>query len=80
MSHDDTGGLLEAMVSDCRPAPTQPDTPPIPGSPFDALAALHAAITGADATDDAELAGLHQQRQDQYCTAVNDAIAIGNSE
>lgn len=82
MTNDDTtatsnelGGLLEAMATEQPPMHTEPDPLPTPGSPFDAaLAVYHAAANGDDAANNAELGELHQQRQDQYRTAINDAI------
>lgn len=72
--HDDLGALLAAMATDAPPVPTAPDELPVAGSPLDAaLAALHAACQLSDADNDNQLGELHEQRQDTYRSAINDA-------
>ncbi len=72
---DGLGELIAAMVTDAPPVPTAPDEPPMPGSPLDAaLAALHAACQLSDTADDDQLRELHEQRQADYRSAINDNI------
>lgn len=71
----DLGVLIAAMATDAPLLSTTRDEPPQPGSPIDAaLAVFQAACQVADAADDGQLRELHEQRQDDYRSVINDKI------
>ncbi|SKO35165.1 Uncharacterised protein [Mycobacteroides abscessus subsp. abscessus] len=79
----ESGGYTSGQAADSPPNPTIPDVPPPGGSPVDAMyALLVAAANGDDSANDAELLGLHGDREGQYADALgkfpmNDASAAG---